>query len=170
MARDIIPWRRRKEETGVSRERESPFGEFHRRMDELFDDFVEGFGQGSVWPTLRGLEQRLAVAPSVDVSETDDEIRITADLPGMDEKDIQVTLDNDLLAIRGEKKLEQEEEKRNYHISERSYGEFSRTIPVPAGIDAGKIKASVKKGVLTITLPKTPELKSRRKTIEVLPE
>lgn len=170
MKRDLIPWRKRREPTSLTREVESPVLELHRRMNELFEDFFEGFGEGFRWPMLSGVDRPLPWLPSTDVSETDGEIRVSADLPGLDEKDIQVTLENDVLTIRGEKKQEHEEKEREYRVSERSYGVFHRIIPLPAGVDPNKVKATFKKGVLTVTVHKTPELKSHGKTIDVLPE
>lgn len=163
MTQNIMPWKKRAGE--VSRSEQTPFTELHQRMDDLFEEFFQGFGTG-----LARFEPRHVIAPSVDVSETDDEVRVTADLPGMDEKDIQVSLDNDLLTIKGEKKHEQEEKKRNYYMVERSYGEFQRVIPMPASVDKEKVKAAFKKGVLTVTLPKAPELKARKKSIEITAE
>lgn len=168
MTRDLLPWRRKREDTALSRESTNPIVELHRRMDELFNDFFEGFGL-TRWPfSERG--ERFALTPSVDVSETDDEITVSADLPGMDEKDIEVTLDNDVLVLRGEKKREHEEKKRNYHLVERAYGEFYRRIPLPADIDAEKVKARFSKGVLTVSIPKKPEARSRGKKIEIASE
>ncbi len=163
MTQNIMPWKKRAGE--VSHSEQTPFTELHQRMDDLFEEFFQGFGTG-----LARFEPRHVIAPSVDVSETDDEVRVTADLPGMDEKDIQVSLDNDLLTIKGEKKHEQEEKKRNYYMVERSYGEFQRVIPMPASVDKEKVKAAFKKGVLTVTLPKAPELKARKKSIEITAE
>lgn len=168
MTRDLLPWRRKREETSLSRELANPILELHRRMDELFNDFLEGFGL-TRWPFTDSGE-RLTMAPSVDVSETDDEITVSADVPGMDEKDIEVTLDNDVLVLRGEKKREREEKKRNYHLVERAYGEFCRRIPLPSSIDPDKVKARFAKGVLTISIPKKPEARSREKKIEITAE
>ena len=106
-------------------------------------------------------------APSVDVSETDDEVQVTADLPGLTEKDVEVTLEDGALTIRGEKKEEREEKKRNYHLVERSYGRFERAVALPHGIDPGKVKARFRNGVLHVTLPKTPENRSRSRAIEI---
>lgn len=160
MTQNIMPWRKRKDD--MSRVEQTPFTELHQRMDDLFSEFFDGFGTG-----LSRFEARQTITPSIDVSETDEEVRVTADLPGMDEKDIQVSLDNDLLTIKGEKKQEQEEKKRNYYMVERSYGEFRRVIPVPASVEKDKVKAAFKKGVLTITLPRTPEMKARKRTVEI---
>ena len=170
MTRDITPWRKKKAEVAPEGNLEDSWTELHRRMDRLFDEFFEGFGAGLSWPALARREERFALSPSVDVSETDDEVRVTADLPGIDEKDLQVTLEDGLLTIRGEKQHESEEKKRNYHLVERSYGTFHRAIPLPAGIDPDQVKASFKKGVLTVSVRKTPESKARQRRIEITPE
>jgi len=104
---------------------------------------------------------------SVDVSETDDEIQVAADLPGLTDKDVEVTVDHDVLTIRGEKKDEREESRRNYRLVERSYGRFERAIPLPPGVDRDKVKAKLHNGVLQVTLPKLPEAKSQSRTIEI---
>jgi HSP20 family protein len=165
MTRDIIPWRRKKESVSSPRGDQSSFIELHQRMNDLFNDFFGGFDLG-----LSRFGSRFMTAPSIDMSETDEDIRITADLPGMDERDIQVTLENDILTIKGEKKQEQEEKKQNYHMVERSYGQFQREISIPVGVDREKIKATFKKGVLNVILPKTPEAKSTQKRIAISSE
>ena len=105
--------------------------------------------------------------PEIDVKETDKEFQVTADLPGMDEKDLEIIFVDGALSIKGEKREEQEEEKGNMFHSERRYGAFERLIPVSSDIDLNKAKASFKKGVLKITLPKTENARSNRKTIPV---
>ena len=162
MTHEIMPWKRRKGSMSSSRGEQSPYVELHQRMNDLFDDFFGGFDMG-----LSRFESRFMTTPSVDVSETDEEVRVTADLPGMDEKDVQVILENDILTIKGEKKQEQEEKKQNYRMVERSYGEFQRVISLPASVDKEKIKATFKKGVLKVILPKTPESKSTQKRIAI---
>ena len=108
-----------------------------------------------------------AFSPSVDVRETDKEIVVSAEIPGMEEKDIQVELAADGLTIRGEKRTETEDKKEGYVRKETSYGSFHRFIPLPAEVQAAKASAELKKGVLTVTLPKTPEAKAKRKKIEI---
>ena len=105
--------------------------------------------------------------PRVDVSETDMEVKVSAELPGMDEKDISVELQDDVLTLRGEKKSEQEEKGKNWFRREQSWGSFQRSIELPAGVDAGKAKAQFKKGVLVFTAPKRPEEQAQRKTVPI---
>ena len=137
-------------------------------MDDLFEDFFDGFEDlFSAGPLMRREAAWPVESPSFEVSETDDEFRVKAELPGMDEKDIEVLLEGNALTIRGEKKREHEEKRRDYHFSEMSYGQFSRSFALPEGADRNKAKAQFKKGVLTLTLPKTEEVKAERKHIAI---
>ena len=105
--------------------------------------------------------------PEIDVKETDKEVRVTAELPGIEEKDIDVTLTEGVLTIKGEKREEHDEEKGDFFRSERRYGMFERSLALPNGIDANGAKASFKKGVLKVTLPKTAEAQSNRRRIAI---
>ena len=141
---------------------EEPFFGIQRRMNRLFDEFFnEPFGLAP----MREFGQNFM--PRVDVYEDEKEMRVTAELPGMDEKDIDITLDREVLTIRGEKSSETKEENGQYHRIERSYGSFERQIPLSMEVDANKVDAEFKKGVLTITLPKPVEATSRVKKIAV---
>jgi HSP20 family protein len=138
-----------------------PFREvsrLRREMDRLWDDF---FGPGR--RALRPLAEEWV--PAMDLSETADKVVVKAEVPGMEPKDIDISLSGDLLTIRGEKKSEREEKKENYHLVERSYGSFSRSVRLPAAVNADKIEARYEKGVLTITCPKKEKVKP--KAIEV---
>lgn len=157
MKDQLIPWKKRSALPDRWRT-EDPFEMLHREIDDLFDGYFRGFG---------GLGRRMAVNAGFEVSETDDEIRVKAELPGMEEKDISVELEEDLLVIRGERKEEKETKKRNYHVSEMSYGGYRRSIPLPARIAREKAKAKFKRGVLTLTLPKTEQGKADHKRIPV---
>ena len=148
-----------------------PFESLRQEIDRLFDDFG-----GSIWrsPSHRSLfepfrrwEAVLPTVPAVDVSETDKAYEITAELAGMDEKNIDLKIANGVLTIRGEKQDEKEEKKKDYYMRERSYGSFERTFEVPEGVDTDKIEAAFKKGVLTVTLPKKAEAQKPAKKIEV---
>ncbi len=167
MTRKLMPWKRDKEVAASHRE-ENPFLDLHRRIDDLFADFFTGFGEDTLWP--RGLTagpRAFTTLPKVDVAETDDEVVVTADLPGMTEKDLNVSLDGDLLTIRGTRKEEKEDKNRSYHLVERSYGEFHRVLQIPDGVNKDKIKAAFKKGELKVTLPKLPQTKSPSRHIEI---
>jgi HSP20 family protein len=114
-------------------------------IDRLFEDFTRG------WPTLARATE---LVPSMDVTESDREIEITVELPGLEEKDVQVNVADNVLTVKGEKKAEKEEKSKNYRRYERSYGSFSRTLELPDGVDASAIKASLANGVLKVTVPK----------------
>ena len=128
-------------------------------MDRLFDRFFES--------RLEELPAFGDWAPKVDVAETKDSVVVKAEIPGMEAKDIQVSLQESLLTITGEKKQEKEEKTERFHRVERSYGSFSRGIHLPAGVEAGKVNAAFKNGVLTVTLPKREETKPKKVAIEV---
>jgi HSP20 family protein len=150
----------------ISRERTTPARDSYplttlqREIDRLFDDFTRGFGAFSAWPTL-ATGPTVALMPSMDVTESEKEIEITAELPGLDEKDVQINLADNVLTIKGEKKEDKEEKEKDYRMVERSYGSFLRTIELPAGIDANAVQASMTKGVLKVKVPKpaAPEAK-----------
>jgi HSP20 family protein len=148
-------------------------------VDRLFDDFFRG------WPSLASLPGRMldfdpfrraaeplmttngALAPNVDVAETDDGYEITADLPGLDEKDIAVSVSDGVLTIKGEKRAERQEKRKDYYLAERSYGAMQRSFRLPDTVDPEKISAEYRKGVLTVNLPRSKEAKSRARSIEV---
>jgi len=126
---------------------DNPFMSLQREIDRLFDDFTRGF---PAIPT-GGVTELL---PSMDVTETDKQIEITAELPGLEEKDVQVNVADNVLTIRGEKKAQKEEKDKTYRLIERSYGSFVRSLELPEGVNADAIKASIEKGVLKVTVPK----------------
>ena len=140
-----------------------PLGQLHREIDRMFDEFL---GSGRPAAAANG---GIVMAPRMDMAETDDSIEITAELPGVDEKDLDVSVEGDVLVIKGEKKSESEEKNKDYHVVERSYGSFRRSIRLPGVVDADKVKAAFEKGVLKITLPKPPEAKQNRRRIKVKP-
>ena len=143
-------------ERGLTRSSSNPFTALQQEVDRLFDGFSRGFGGFPSFPTTREL------MPSMDVSETDKEIEITTELPGLEEKDIQLNLADDVLTIRGEKKNEREETKKDYHLVERSYGSFTRSVQLPNGVNADNIKAVMSKGVLKVTVPKPAPAQSKK--------
>lgn len=131
-------------------------------ISDLMEEFwKEPFGSFPTFPFLKDVGY-----PVVDVSETGSEIVAKAELPGLEPADVEISLSNDVLTIRGEKKFEDEEKKDNYHRIERSYGSFHRSITLPASVDEGTVKAKFDKGVLTITMAKTEKSKSKKITIE----
>jgi HSP20 family protein len=164
---NLIPWRRNKNNMQIHRDREMDdwMGSFHREMNHLMSRFFHGFDL-EPWGWANGAGSG-AFLPHVDVSENDKAIKVTAELPGMDEKDIDITLTRDSLTIKGEKKEESEEKDKDLYRMERRYGSFHRVIPLSADVDESKVGADFKKGVLKITLPKTPEAQHARKRIEI---
>jgi HSP20 family protein len=127
-------------------------------MDRLWEDF---FGPG---PRLRFWGEEWS--PAVDVAESADKLTVKAEVPGIDPKNLDISLVGDLLTIKGEKKSEREEKKESYHLVERSYGSFSRAVRLPAAVDADKIEAQYEKGVLTVTCPKKEPVKPKAITIK----
>jgi len=146
------------------RRQSDPVTALRHEMDRLFEDFGRSFGlEGALWPG----DAWAVFSPSVDVDETDDHVRVTAELPGLEEKDFELTLEADRLILRGEKKREHEEERSEGYRLERSYGRFERHIPLPCEVQPDEAKATFRQGVLTVTLPKPPEARRRRVQIPV---
>ena len=108
-----------------------------------------------------------AMSPNVDVTETDEVYIVTAELPGLEEDDIELTLAEGMLTLKGEKREEKHEEEKDYFLSERRYGSFRRTFRIPDGVDESKVSADLSKGLLSVTLPKTTEAKKKARKIEV---
>ena len=133
-----------------------PFVSLQRQLNRAFDD------------ALSGIPEAVLTAPlSLDVREDDKAFHVMAELPGLGEKDVEVSFHDGILTIRGEKKIERDEQKESWHIIERTSGSFSRQLSMPMPIDADKIEAKVEKGVLSVTLPKMPDEKTESKKIEV---
>jgi HSP20 family protein len=160
---DLIPWKKNENALAMRRRELDPFAQFRREMDNMFEGVL-----GDWTRPMNLLDRRLGSwMPQIDVRETTKELRVTAELPGMEEKDLEVSFVDGALTIKGEKNEEHEEEKGDVHRSERQYGMFERTIPLPAEVDVDKVKATFKKGVLKITLPKTREAQSNRRLIQI---
>jgi HSP20 family protein len=162
--RDLIPWGRN-QQTTPSRYREEvdPFMTLHREMNRLFDEVFRGFDMAP-FGSLGGIG-RMAGWPHVEVAETDKDVRISAELPGLEEKDVEVLMGDGVLTIRGEKKSEVEDKERAF--SERYYGRFERRIPLAWDVEEDKIDASFRNGVLTVTMPKSAESKTNVKRIAI---
>lgn len=146
--KELTPWR--------------PFGELsslRREMDRLWENFFVERPLGKIWER--------EWAPSLDMSETKDNFVVKAEVPGIDAKHIDISLTGDVLTIRGEKSQEKEEKEEDYHLVERSYGSFSRSVRLPAEVESNKIKASYKNGILAITLPKSEKAKAKEVKIKV---
>jgi len=145
----LVPWKPLEE-----------LGTLRHEMDRLFERF---FGEWPTWPKYDA-----GWAPRIDLAENKDSVTIKAELPGLEAKEVDVSIFRDTLTIKGEKKEEHEEKDEHYHLVERSHGAFSRMVRLPTAVDAEKIKATFKNGVLTVTLPKTEE--ARQKAISVSAE
>lgn len=160
--RDLIPWSRasRSSMPAAAREDTNPFLTLHREMNRLFDDVFTGLGAG--WPTAP--VGQLAW-PKVEMTETDGALRVSAELPGLEEKDVELVIDDDVLKIRGEKRAETMDKDRAY--SERSYGRFERVIALPYAVEEDKAEAAFKNGVLTVTLPRSAEAQERGRRIAI---
>jgi HSP20 family protein len=159
--RDLIPWNRGRDVAVRRGEETNPFLTLHREMNRLFDDVFRGLDLAPFGPS-RLFEG--AGWPSVEVSETDKDVKVTAELPGLDEKDVQVELANGVLSIKGEKKTETEDKDRLF--SERYYGRFERRLPIE-DVDEEKVSAAFKNGVLTVTMPKAQQAQSKVKRITI---
>lgn len=161
--KELIPWARKGQEREAKGGDLSPIAALQRDMNQVFENFWSRFGQGLGsldWPWGGGDVKS-------DVVETDTAIEVSIELPGMEMKDIEVSVSDDMLTIKGEKKIDRQEDKKGYYLSERSYGAVYRAIPLPPGTDGTKAEASFKNGVLTIKLPQTPEAQAKVKRIEV---
>ena len=141
---------------------QDPFGGMRSEMDRLFDNFLNrGFGG---FPRLSAGGNGGNLSPNVDVRENNGEIVVEVELPGIEEKDVDVTLRDGILRIRAEKKSARDEKKDDYHLTERSYGRYERAFRLPDGVDEDRIKAELKNGVLQVTVPRKPEsVKNERK-------
>jgi HSP20 family protein len=166
--RDLIPWSRGGREVQVRREgAPEPMLALQSDIDRVFEGFWRRFGPPipELWEDGEGAESSLM--PRVDVRETDNEVDVVAELPGMDEAGIDVSLAPGMLTIRGEKRSERDEEKEGYVLRERSFGRVERVVPLPDGLDLDSAKATSKNGVLTVTITKTPEAQAAVKRIPV---
>jgi HSP20 family protein len=155
--RDLIPWNSGSRDLSVHRNEPSPFFAFHREMNRLFDDAFRSFD-------ITPFSSRAMGWPSLEINETDKDVTVIAELPGLQEKDVNVELRDGLLTISGEKKSETEDKERRF--SERYYGRFERTIPID-DVDQDKVGASFKDGVLTVSLAKLPAERQKVKRIAI---
>lgn len=146
-----------------------PFASFRREMDRLFDDFFTPAEARSFAAQGTGGGE-LAGWPSLEVQETDQAFTVTAELPGIDPKDVELNLNDNALTISGEKRSERNEDDGGRRYTERSFGRFSRTIPFDAEVDADKVEATCNNGVLKITLPKNAQARDKSRKIEIKPQ
>jgi HSP20 family protein len=146
----------------LSRQRgaSDPFANFRREFDKLVEDTL-GKGPLTAWPGGEGVDLKL------DVSETDKEVKVTAELPGVDPKEVELTLEGDVLTIKGEKKVEDERKDDQHHVVERAYGRFARSMRLPFAAGESDVRAAFDKGVLTVTVPKPREVVEQTRRIEI---
>jgi HSP20 family protein len=158
---DLLPWKKEGSKVEVERRRDDSYQDLQSQMNRLFDDFFTNpfslatFGQSA--------ELSDTFVPRVNVNETDTEIKISAEIPGMDEKDVKVMLAKNVLTISGQKEAETEKKDSRFHRIERSFGSFRRDIQLPAEVDEERIEASFSRGVLTIILPKQGNVSQGRR-------
>ena len=157
--KDLITWAHKNGSPDAKSSEDNAIATLQREMNHVFENFWNRDGHFE-WPFGSGEAKS-------DVVETDKAIEVAIELPGMEIKDIEVTVNDDMLTVKGEKKIERQEEKKGYYLSERSYGAIYRTIPLPPGVDGEKAQASFKNGVLTIKLPQTPEAQAKVRKIAV---
>ena len=164
---DLIPWKRDEEErVPVRRGREADaLLDLRKEMNQLFEDFFSR--PFSMTPLSEESSLAGDFIPQMDISETEKEINVSAELPGMDPDDIDISLTGNTMTITGEKRHEKEEKGERFYRSERSYGSFRRSIPLPEAVEEEKIEASYKKGVLNVKLPKSGKAKEGTKRIEI---
>jgi HSP20 family protein len=155
--RDLIPRNNGSREVSMHRNEPNPFLALHREMNRLFDDAFRSFDVAPFSSQAMGW-------PNVEVNETGNEVKVIAELPGLEEKDVNLELRDGLLTISGEKRSETEDKERRF--SERCYGRFERSVPVN-DVDQDKVEASFKNGVLTVTLPKLPTAQQKVKRIAI---
>lgn len=160
--RDLIPWNRSSSVPVQRGEEGTPFLTLHREMNRLFDDVFRGFDLSPF--RFDRVFDRVGSWPSIEVSENDKEVRVTAELPGLEDKDVEVQLSNGTLAIKGEKRAETEDNDKLF--SERFYGRFERRIPID-DVDEDKVSASFRNGELVITLPRSAEAQRNVKRIAI---
>ncbi|GAC1046244.1 Hsp20/alpha crystallin family protein [Rhizobium sp. No.120] len=164
--RDLIPWNRNNgnQVPSIARDGErDPFLSLHREVNRLFDDVFRGFGSGL--SSFGNGSLFSAGWPNVEISNTDKEIKVTAEVPGLEENDIEVLLNDGILTLKGEKRSENEDKDRQF--SERYYGHFERRIPLGVEVKEDQVDARFKNGVLTVTLPKSEKAQSQVKRIAI---
>ena len=146
-----------------------PLFDLRNEIDTLFDRFFSGslFGPFGAFTEPQPLQRFGGTMPKVDVSETEREIQIVAELPGLKQEDVELNLDNDLLTLRGETSSSRDEKDKQYHLTERSYGRFERSFHLPDTVDREKISARFENGLLTVTLPKSERAQKKAKRIQI---
>jgi len=138
------------------------FGSLHDEIDRVFHDFTQTVGL-----TPGDANGNALMSPVINVAETEKALEITAELPGVDQQDVNVTVTDNRLTILAEKKAEEEDKSKDYHVVERSYGKFSRSMSLPFAVEPDKVDAQFKNGILTVTLPKPPEITAKTHKVKI---
>jgi HSP20 family protein len=160
--KSLVPWKREDRQLADRRDVDFPFHTLSRQIDPMFDNML------SDWISPGFFNRNpLAFAPRVEITETDKEVKVVAEMAGLTDKDIEVQVENGMLVLRGEKRDEHKEERQGSWLLERRFGSFERMINLPDAIDLGSAQAAMKHGVLTVTFSKTPEAQTNRRKIEV---
>ena len=154
--KDLVPWAHRRDGVAPEDDGHHPMESLQKEMNRVFDEF---------WNRLERPFGRHPVAS--DVIEAEDAVEVTVELPGMDRDDIELTIADDGLVVRGEKKVERQDDKRGYYLSERTYGAIYRHLPMPSGVDIEKAEASFRNGVLTVRIPRTEQARASEKQIPI---
>ncbi len=181
--KDLIPWARGSNSPEAKERERNPLVELQEDMNRAFESFwsrmnesMPGFARSETGASGAGVPSAGTFGslgfpwngtPRSDVVETDDGIEVTLELPGLKEDDIEVTMTDDVLSVKGEKKIERQDSKKGYYLSERSYGAFQRSIPLPPGVDTERAEATFRNGVLTVKLPQSEEAKAKVKRVDV---
>lgn len=163
--RDLLPatWNKKNVPVRADEEWSNPFYSLQREMNRVFDRFFDDLTPSRLWND----DMSATYLPRIDVKETDKEIRVDAELPGMDGKDIDISVSDNILTLRGEKRMERQEKEDGYFHVERSYGKFHRNIPLPEEVDTAKVEAEFRNGILTVHLPRKPEAQRKSKRIAI---
>lgn len=162
---DLIPWKRKDQGLEGQRQAENQLLDLQSQIDRLFEDFYRRpFGLRPFLNDFNGLGD---FSPRMDIDESEQEITVSVELPGIKPEDVEISLEDNTLTISGEKQAEEEQEGKRYYRVERSYGSFSRRIPLPTEVEEEKIDASLKDGLLKVTLPKSKEAQQKSKRIPI---
>jgi len=159
---NLIPWRRKRETGEEGEPAETSLANLRHDMDSLFERF---FRDPWGWGDSDSPSSGLMSVPRTDLADTENEVTVTMELPGVDPNNVDISITGDVLTVRGEKKEEKKEKKRNFHYVERQHGSFHRSVQLPGTVDPSKVDAAFKDGVLSISFAKNPEAKPKRITV-----
>lgn len=156
---NLIPWRNKRDRGNSDQVMDRTPSGFREGMDSMTERFFRNPWDAPLWGAE---ESRMLLGPRVDLAESENDVTVNIELPGVDPKDVELNVSGNILIVRGEKKHEREEKKRNYHYMERSFGSFQRTVQLPSSVDPDKVEATHRNGVLTVTVEKRPDARPKR--------